>query len=119
MSSIRRASSSASGSSQTVDASRRLPHAGLAASSSGRAVPTSKQRTPHLVDEPLEKVEQRFVRPVEILDQHDHRPLGGELGEERHPGLVQPCARVERMEVGRDLEPEREPEDRRDRGGAR
>lgn len=48
---------------------------------------------------------------MEVLDEHDHGALGRELGEKVDPLGVQALAGGQRMEVGRDGDPEREPED--------
>ena len=48
---------------------------------------------------------------MQVLEQHDGRPLGDELLEEGDPRLVEPVAGGERMQVARDVEAEREAED--------
>ena len=65
----------------------------------------------HVGDEPLEKVEQIRLGPVDVLDDEDDRTAGGELLDERHGGGVEALASVERVKLGSDVEPERERED--------
>ena len=70
-----------------------------------------QQRPRDLVQRPFEQVEQRLLRPVEVLDEHDRRLVGHELGQERDAALVQRFPRGERVELGVGLVAEHEPED--------
>jgi hypothetical protein len=47
---------------------------------------------------------------VEVLDEHDCRPLGNQLFDELDPAGVQPVAHSERMEIACDVESKREAE---------
>src|SRR3990170_5502755 len=58
-----------------------------------------EERPAHIAQEPLEQLEQRILRPVKVLDDHDGGTLGDELVEELHTGGLQLIARGERMEV--------------------
>ena len=64
-----------------------------------------------VVEKSFEQVEERLLGPVEILHEHDDRPLRGELREQLDPGALQLVARRERMQFGRHVEAEREAED--------
>ncbi len=65
-----------------------------------------EQGTAHLLDERVEQVEELVVGPVDVLDQHHRRPVRDELPEEVGPGIVKPLPRRERMQIGRDVQPQ-------------
>ena len=75
-----------------------------------------EERAGDAVRELLEQVEQRVVRPVDVLDDDDCRTVHGETGEERPPRLVGLEPHLARREDGQPeslvLEPERERKDR-------
>ena len=75
-----------------------------------------EERAGDAVRELLEQVEQRVVRPVDVLDDDDRRTVRGETGEERPPRLVGLEPHLARRKDGQPeslvLEPEREREDR-------
>lgn len=91
---------------------RRPPaQAGRRSSSSGRAVASRSSGPLDLPDHPLEQAEQRLLRPVEVLDEHDRGPLARQLGQELGPGLVQAVAGRHRVQLAGHVEAEGEPED--------
>ena len=70
-----------------------------------------QQRPGDLVERSFEQVEQRLVRPVEVLDEHDRRLRGHELRQERDAARVQGFPRREWVELGVGLLTEHEAED--------
>ena len=77
----------------------------------------TKRTAGDAVHKRLEQVEQRVIRPVDVLDYDDHGPVCGEPGEERPPRLVGLEPHLARRKVG---EPESrilEPECERENGG--
>ena len=70
-----------------------------------------EQRPADVARGSLEQVEERLLRPVQVLDEDDDRALAGEVAQELDPGLLEPVAGRQRVEIAGDVEPEREPED--------
>jgi hypothetical protein len=70
-----------------------------------------EQRPADAASHPLDQLEQRLLRPVQILDQHDRGAFGDELLHDVDPRLVQLVADRQRMTAAGDVEPEREAED--------
>ncbi len=68
------------------------------------------ERALYLTDDAIEQVEEIVLGPVQILDEHDDRPLGSEGLEEADYGGLELLACIERMKSARDVEPERESE---------
>ena len=87
--------------------------------SPGRALieqlrPSSGQENdgrPSIRDDPLEKIEEVRLGPVDVLDENDRGRRGCELLDERNGRRVQSLTRIERVELWSNVEPEREPED--------
>ena len=71
-----------------------------------------QQRAAHLSSQSIEQIQQRLLRPVQVLHEDDGRTLRDELLQEFDPGAVQALASGERVEVRRRLEAEGHREDR-------
>ena len=90
---------------------RPLPQVGLCSRNSGRAGRDEEDRRVHLAQHALQQLDERLLGPVDILDEQDERLLGRELGDEVEPRVVQAVARLDRVQLARDVEAESEPED--------
>ena len=59
----------------------------------------------------LQQIEERILGPVEILHQDGRRTSRRQLFEQRDPGVLEAIAGSKRVQVGCDVEPERQPQD--------
>ena len=62
---------------------------GISSRSSGRVGQRTSTGASHRLDEVLDQREQRRLGPVDVLDDEDHRPVGGEVREEAPDGPEQ------------------------------
>ena len=69
-----------------------------------------EQRAARIAHDALDQVEQRVVGPVQILDEHDRRPVGREPLEERDRGVMELFADVHGACVAGHRSAKREPE---------
>ncbi len=69
------------------------------------------ERSARIRDDALEEIEQIWLGPVDVLDQQHRRAPERNLLDEPHRCEVQLLPRVERVELGSDVQTEREPED--------
>ena len=70
-----------------------------------------EERLRDLFDQALDEIEQRLVRPVEVLQEEDDGALGRHLRQECDPGGVQVLPSRERVELSGDVQAERQAED--------
>ena len=61
------------------------------------AVPTTAT-APRLARRRFDQLEQGRLSPVQVLDQHDRRPLRGESGQELDPRVLKAIPRDQRMQ---------------------
>ena len=77
----------------------------------GPACRQQQKRPGYVARKPLDQVEQGRLCPMHVLDQDDDPPFSRELREEGGPGGVQAVPSREWMEVARDVEAQRQPQD--------
>ena len=70
-----------------------------------------KQWAAHLMADPVEQVEQRILRPVQVLHEQDGRRCRRQLAQELDPGLLEAVAHCKRVRVAGEIEAESQPED--------
>src|ERR671936_77575 len=69
-----------------------------------------EQRSSHSAEHVLEQIEQLSLGPVNVLHEDDRRPLGYDVRHELGPGVLKAVAGCERVQIPRDVETERQPE---------
>ena len=109
---MRSVASGRSASSQIVVALRRpAPHPRRRAESSGTSGCEHDDRASGIARNAFEEIEQVVFRPVDVLDEHEERPVGRQLLDELDGRFVQLLPSLERMQLSGDVEAERQAQD--------
>ena len=71
-----------------------------------------EQRSFDPLDQPFEQLEHRLLGPVQVLDEQRDRPVSSECGQELDPGVLEAVTGDQGMKIARDVEPQRQGEQR-------